>query len=135
VDEQHEPVGSVAEEAAKLVDALRGWAADLGHGAPGAAAATEPTTETAAGATTGTANGATTGTAPGEQHERTQPCGECRACPICRGLGLVRALSPEVKSHLATAGTLFLQNLAEAMDATAPRAGHRPPPAGPAGDD
>lgn len=34
---------------------------------------------------------------------------ECRYCPICRVVHAVRGTSPEVRAHLAVAGTALLQ--------------------------
>jgi hypothetical protein len=76
-------VGSVAEEAAKLLGALQGWATDGGgDAAAGAAGLLHDLNE----------HVATGGT-------------ECRYCPLCQVISAVRDTSPEVKQHLTTAAT------------------------------
>lgn len=101
-------IGSVAEEAAKLVDALSEWAKDSGAAATGAA-------------------GAVAGLADLARDIEGHVGGEnCTYCPLCRLVGIVRATSPEVKGHLATATTALFRAAASAMathppDASGPR--------------
>lgn len=93
-DDSGEPVGSLAEEAAKLFGALSGWASEhageAGEGLSGlaghAAAAADQVTEHLA-----------TGSA------------ECTICPICRTIHVVRDLSPEVRTHLIVAASSLAQ--------------------------
>ena len=94
-DQERPTVGSVAEEAARLLDALGGWAA--GHGY----AADPPTSATAPGA--------------GEETQAQAPhrcptCGAeagtgqavvCQLCPVCQGIGLLRSVRPETVDRLA----------------------------------
>jgi len=87
-------VGTVVEEAAKLLGALSDWAkdaahlgADLGHGLDGHLATGAP---------------------------------ECTYCPICRTVHAVRGLSPEVRTQLATAATTALQAMAGLLAAATP---------------
>ena len=75
-----EPVGSLGDEAAKLLGALAGWAGD--HVGDGAREVNE--------------------------HIATDDA-ECLYCPICRTVHAVRAASPEVKAQLATAASTFLE--------------------------
>ncbi len=75
-----EPVGSVGDEAAKLLGALADWASD--H----------------VGDTVRDVN----------EHIATSDA-ECLYCPICRTVHAVRQASPEVKTQLTTAATAFLQ--------------------------
>ncbi|CUR53964.1 conserved hypothetical protein [metagenome] len=70
-----EPVGSVTEEAVKLLGALFG---ELG------AAAHEVNDHVATGSE------------------------DCRFCPICRGVHLIRDTSPEVRAHLGAAAASLL---------------------------
>jgi len=92
--EPGETVGSVAEEAAKLFGALSEWAhehgPDLGEAAEGLAGR-------AATAAQDVADHVDTG-AP-----------ECTWCPVCRTVHLVRATSPEVRDHLASAAASLMQ--------------------------
>lgn len=93
-------VGSVADEAAKLLGALSGWAREqtsgMGHGVSDAA-----------------------GSAYQEfsQHFATGSQ-DCTYCPICRVVHVVRQTSPEVRAHLAVAA-LNLAQAAQAVLATA----------------
>jgi hypothetical protein len=85
-----EPVGSVAEEAAKLLGALSGWAREHGDGV-----------------TTGVA--AMTDTVADELHEHLATGSpECAWCPICRTVAAVRQTSPEVRAHLASAASSLM---------------------------
>ena len=104
---EQEPVGSLAEEAAKLFAAVQGWAAskDL---AGGAAAADEAADDA-------------DGDAPGQQHVHGADSltGECRYCPICQVVRYTRATSPEVRDHLASAAvsmTLAIRGLLENVE-------------------
>jgi len=77
---QDDPVGSVGDEAAKLLGALADWAGDhLGDRARDI-----------------------------NDHIATGDA-ECLYCPICRTVHAVRQASPEVKAQLATAASTFLQ--------------------------
>lgn len=105
-------VGSVAEEAAKLFGALAGWASDQGtdwtHGLAGVAgAATEHVHGLARQFDEGIATGAP----------------ECRYCPICRTVHLVRELSPEVRDHLTSAASSLLQAATGILAAVAEQSG------------
>jgi len=78
-----EPVGSLGEEAARLLGTLADWARDL------------------------------------DDHIATGDP-ECKYCPVCRGVHVVRQASPEVRAHLATAATSFLQAAAGMLAAATP---------------
>lgn len=100
----HEPLGSAAEEAARLADAVHAWW--------GARAAGEP----AAGEQV-----------DGEQAEGEQVDGEqagpgtCRYCPLCRGVAAVHAVRPEVLAHLLTAAESVAAALRELAREPVPR--------------
>ncbi len=95
--EDQEPVGSVGEEAAKLLSALQGWARESGS-------------EYAAAASDAAADAAST---LGSINEHLATGGrDCRYCPICRLISAARDTSPEVKHHLASAATSLTQALA-----------------------
>jgi hypothetical protein len=86
-------VGGVADEAAKLIGALSDWARD--HGTDHA----------------GTAAGAA-GTFAAAVHDIGQHIAndgdDCRYCPVCQVIHVVRRTSPEVRGHLsAAAGSLM----------------------------
>lgn len=107
-----EDVGSVGEEAAKLLGALSDWAGDqgvdLGEGLAGLAGH-------AATAARGVEDHFATGAA------------ECTWCPVCRTVHAVRQTSPEVRAHLASAASSLLQAAVGAL-ATAVPPDRRPPP-------
>jgi hypothetical protein len=80
------PVGSVAEEAAKLLGALSGWAREHGDGATSMA---DSLTE--------------------ELHEHVATgAPECAWCPVCRTIAAVRNTSPEVREHLVSAASSLM---------------------------
>ncbi len=86
-----EPVGSVAEEAAKLVGAMSDWARE--HGTPAWADSLGALTH--------------------DVDEHLANGEDCRYCPLCRGIQVVRSASPEVREHLAGA----ISSLAQAATA------------------
>ena len=87
-EERGEPVGSLGEEAAKLFAALAGAAREQGDGLA----------EGVAGL------GDRVGAAVHDVDEHLATGGEdCRYCPVCRAVDLVRRTDPEVAQHLADA--------------------------------
>jgi hypothetical protein len=108
--ERPDEVGNVAEEAAKLLEALQGWA--QGSGGVAAAAA-------AAGL----------GDRLGEVGEHLATGGKaCTYCPVCRVIAMLRETSPEARAHLMVAGSSLLQAAAALLESRAPRP---PGPSGP----
>lgn len=103
-----EAVGSVAEEAAKLLGALSGWARE--HG------------EDLGSTVSGLADGAAKAAHEVNEHVATGSA-ECTWCPVCRAVHTVRELSPEVKEHLATAGANLMQAAAALMATAVPDQG------------
>ena len=101
-EQSGDDVGSVAEEAAKLLGALSGWARthgnDLGHGVADAA--------------TGLFHEL-------DQHVATGSA-DCRYCPVCRVVHVVRESSPEVRNHLMVAGANLVQAAAALMATAVP---------------
>lgn len=106
-DAEPDDVGSLGEEAAKLLGALSGWArehaGDAGEGLSGLAAQA-----------TASANDLNEHLAVGSA--------ECTVCPLCRAISAVRQVSPEVTGHLSAAVTSLAQ-AASAWMTTAPHAG------------
>jgi hypothetical protein len=100
VSNEQEPVGSLGEEAVKLLGALQDWAKESGG------------------------DSATTGAASAfksfNEHIATGDA-ECRYCPVCQVISAVREVSPEVKQHLSTAASSLLQAAAAAMSNDVPR--------------
>ena len=85
-EREQEQVGSVAEEAAKLLGALSGWAKEHGEGL--SSLADDVHEHVAGGMATGSA--------------------ECTWCPLCRTVAAVRQTSPEVRAHLASAASSLM---------------------------
>jgi hypothetical protein len=142
----HEPVGSLAEEAAKLFSALQGWAADhraASDGASGAATSARASGSSADAARDHAAgDGAAGDDAAGDgaagdgaagdgaagdeaaryadEHAAGQHLSvECRYCPLCNVARFARAASPEVREHLTSAAlsmTLAVKGLLEGID-------------------
>ena len=100
-----ESVGSVAEEAAKLLHALQDWAKESGSEYAGAAASA--------------AEGAVSAVHRIDEHIATGSA-ECTYCPVCRVISTVRETSPEVRQHLTTAATSLLHAAAGLLATNVP---------------
>ena len=88
--ESHEPVGSVAEEAAKLFGAVAGWAREHSDGFS--------TLTDKLGDSLGA-----------DLHEHLATGGQtCTWCPLCRTVTAIRQTSPEVRAHLAGAASSLM---------------------------
>lgn len=105
-DAERDEVGSLGEEAAKLLGALAGWARE--HGVE------------AGDGLSGLASQAAASAHDLNDHLATGAA-ECTVCPLCRTVSAVRQLSPEVTAHLSAAATSIAQ-AAVALLATAPSA-------------
>jgi hypothetical protein len=81
-----EPVGSVAEEAAKLFGAVAGWAREHGDGF--------------------STLGAHLGDGAHEHLATGDPA--CTWCPVCRTVTALRQTSPEVRAHLTSAASSLM---------------------------
>jgi hypothetical protein len=88
-----EAVGSVAEEAAKLLGALSGWARE--HGDVVTAMADSMSHELHDHLATGSP--------------------ECAWCPVCRTVATIRQTSPEVRAHLASAASSLMMAVSGMM--------------------
>jgi hypothetical protein len=98
-------VGSLGEEAAKLLTAAAAWAREHAGDATGPAAAA------------GSGAGVRLGDWLSADHIATG-APECKWCPLCQAIGMLRSTSPEVKDHLASAIVVarqLLDSLAEAV--------------------
>lgn len=107
-----ESVGSVGEEAAKLFAALSDVARQRGGDLGGAAASTAQHVSEAV-----------------KDAEAHLGHGEdCRYCPLCQAIRLVRETSPEVKAHLAVAASSLMQAAAGLLATNVPDQGSRSGP-------
>jgi hypothetical protein len=102
---QHPDVGSVGEEAIKLFGALADFArqhsGDVSHGVGGLA-------------------GQAAAMAHDVNEHLATGAAECRYCPVCRAVHVLRETSPEVKAHLLTAASSLLQAAAGVLDTVPP---------------
>src|SRR5262245_52776502 len=80
-------VGSLGEEAAKLLAAAAAWAREHAGEATGPAAAA------------GSGAGALLGDLLSADHIATG-APECKWCPVCQAISMLRSTSPEVRDHL-----------------------------------
>ena len=88
-----EPVGSVGEEAAKLLGALSEGARDQGTDYAGSAA--------------GAASTFASAVRDVNEHVATDSA-DCRYCPVCQVIHVVRSTSPEVREHLSVAASSLM---------------------------
>jgi hypothetical protein len=100
-----ESVGSVAEEAAKLLHALQDWAKESGSEYAEAAATA--------------AEGAASAVHRVDEHIATGAA-ECSYCPVCRVISAVRDTSPEVRQHLTSAATSLMHAAAGLLNTHVP---------------
>jgi hypothetical protein len=84
--------GPLAEEAARLVEAIGDWARS-------------------AVSSVGDATGTRAGGDPSEPGRATGHGPECQVCPVCQLLGLLRRTQPETFAHLADASASMLAAL------------------------
>ena len=112
MSEPEEPgVGSVTEEAVKLLGALQDWAKESGS--------------EYVGATASAAEGAAAAMHRINEHVATGGA-ECTYCPVCRVISAVRGTSPEVKEHLSAAAGSLMQAAAGLLATQVPDPARRP---------
>ncbi len=104
-DGRNPEVGSLAEEAGKLLGALNGWAREQGGGL---------------GETVGGLSEQASAAAHDLNDHFATGSSECTVCPICRTVHAVRHLSPDVKAHLASAAASLMQAAAGVLATAAP---------------
>ena len=106
-------VGSLADEAARLFAAATDWARQY-----------------TADSRTGSASAPRSGDWPGQEHIATG-APECRWCPICQAISLLRTTSPDVKEHVASLVVVarqLLDSLADAVVNDGPGGNKKPRP-------
>lgn len=108
-----EPLGSVGDEAARLVESLQGWL-------DGRTGARNP-------AGRGRFDTAASGGSAGAAEEAAGHGQACRGCPVCRGLAYLQESHPEVLSHLSDAA----QHIVAAVRALAAEPAQQPQPSAP----
>ncbi|MGI8435149.1 MAG: hypothetical protein ACR2LE_10520 [Nocardioidaceae bacterium] len=100
-----DPVGTLAEEAAKLIAVVQSWgqsASGMGnesHGGP--ADEGEPADDDRAAA---------------EPSEHAHSTSECRFCPLCSTVRLARAATPDVRAHVGNAVLSLSMAVSELLD-------------------
>lgn len=95
-------VGSLADEAAKLFAVAADWAREHTEGS----------------AASGGGPGARLRDGLSDEHIATG-ASECRWCPVCQAIGLLRSTSPDVKEHVASLVVVARQLLDSVADAVA----------------
>lgn len=125
-------VGSLAEEAAKLIASVQAWTREVGadpalwasddgrsHDAEGTEGQHPVGDESRPAA-------ATDATEQDRWHDTEQHTPlECRVCPVCNVGRFARTMTPEIRGHLASAGmslALAVKGLLEGMDEQGPGA-------------
>jgi hypothetical protein len=140
-DDERPAVGTVAEEAARLLDALGGWASTTQAGYAARTAPSPASPDEGAPEGDGSDDSASAPHANG--HTSTcESCGAengvgqavtCQLCPVCQGIGLLRSVRPETVDRLADlAGALAAtlrdiagQRRADAGDAPTKKSSHQ----------
>jgi hypothetical protein len=113
-------VGSLAEEAAKLLAVIQGWAGD--HSGQTGDTATGQASD--ASGTSGVEEPSDSGQADDATHVHHEGAPECRWCPLCQLARVAKATTPEVREHLSSAAVslaLAFKGLLEGVDDTARR--------------
>ena len=110
-----EPLGTTAEELARLMEALGDWAKDSKDGAGAAAGGFAHSLTGLAGHASDLA-----GRFAEEFGEHVDTgAQECTYCPLCRTVHVIRESSPEVKVHLASAAASLMQAATTVLNAAA----------------
>ncbi|WP_239455304.1 hypothetical protein [Nocardioides gilvus] len=109
---EHPHVGSLGEEALRLLGSFAGWAgqqgAEVHHGVEDVARQA--------------LDGVQAMTDGFEEHLATGAA-ECTWCPLCRTVHAVRELSPEVKAHLVSAASSLVKASAALLATVVPEQG------------
>ncbi|MBC2933482.1 hypothetical protein [Nocardioides sp. zg-1228] len=103
-------VGSLGEEATRLLGALSGWARE--HA------------DEAGDGLTGLASHLAASAHDLDDHLATGSA-ECTVCPVCRMVAVVRQTSPEVSAHLGAAAASLAQAFSAVMATRGPRTPRR----------
>jgi hypothetical protein len=98
-------VGSAAEEASRLFEAVQDWASRAAGSPPRAAP----------GGATGTSSAGPAAEAGWLSEHLATGSAQCRLCPVCQLIGLLRETRPEVAAHLAEAAGSLLAALRAAV--------------------
>ena len=143
-DDERPAVGTVAQEAARLLDALGGWASSTQAGyaarpAPSPAAPDEggsdhPSDE--GGSDRPPDQGGSDRDPFAGQAHRCESCGAengmgqavtCQLCPVCQGIGLLRSVRPETVDRLAELAAALAATLRDIAGQRRADAGASPP--------
>lgn len=111
-DSEETPIGSAAEEAAKLLNALNEWAKDQSSESATAFS------ESVAGLAGRAASAVSDLPRFLDQHLATG-APECAYCPVCRTVHVVREASPDVRVHLTSAALSLIQAASTVLNAVA----------------
>lgn len=117
------PIGSAAEEAARLLNALGEWAKDQSTESANAFS------DSVAGLAGRAASAVADLPRLMDEHLATG-APECAYCPVCRTVHVVREASPDVRVHLTSAALSLMQAATTVLNAMAtpvPGAAHAEP--------
>ena len=133
-----EQVGSVADEAGRLLESLRRSAAEAAERAPQGEDGPDAAAPGSASGSPGSASAGMpgTGAAAGPDGATHDPF--CTWCPLCRGAAVIRSLSPETLARLADLASLaatVLTDLAASRPTGPPASTDDPDAAAPARGD
>jgi len=107
-----EPLGTAAQEAARLVESLSGWWREGGH-----ADDQQADDQRAEGGAS----------VDGDASAGRASSARCRYCPWCRAVSATQHVRPEVLQHLVAAAESFAEALRELSRPTADGAAHDDP--------
>lgn len=110
-DRSGEPVGTLAEELAKLMGVVSGFAESA---APGDKANTRGDEDGDAGADSAAEHG----------EHIADGSAACQMCPVCQTIAFVRSTSPEVREHLASSAASFAAATRDLLDGIATQHQH-----------
>lgn len=108
----HPQVGSLGEEAVRLLGSFAGWAGQ--HGAEMHHGVEDMASQACEGAQA---------LADGFDEHLATGAAECTWCPLCRTVHAVRELSPEVKAHLVSAASSLVKASAALLATVVPDQG------------
>jgi hypothetical protein len=115
--DERRPVGSVAEETARLLDALLAGTAGVDEAADGAATdhayRRDPPSDAAAGSAEPCP---TCGHVPGAAHATAGDGEVCHLCPVCQLLRVVRTVRPETLDRLGDLAAAVTDTLRDAAE-------------------
>ena len=126
--DERRPVGSVAEETARLLDALLAGTPGVDETADGGATDHAYRSDSPSNAAAGSAEPCPTcGHVPGAAHATTGDGEVCHLCPVCQLLRVVRTVRPETLDRLADLAAAVTDTLRDVAASRWRETGSPPP--------